>query len=883
MRRLPAVLLLLLIAGAAAWTLYRWNASALGSSDPWKAVPAQSALVLEFPDALAGWDRIMHTSQHWNALEQLPGMAATGRLVARINARMEDDPALRNALAGSSVLVSVQREGGQGCGALIVCAPRQTNEAALNALASALAMDAASVQQVRNGASVQLQPDTALTGPVLAQANGLWLMATSRDVIDEALLELKNGQGLVADSLLSKARGTLGGGTDAHVLIHLERTRNLLANWFTQDALKALDDMPNGWAALDLRVRSDALLMSGLVTPEGPHRSWTILQEQGSGELALLRSIPAGAEQLDMRHIGDPRQWVAVNEAAVDDSLYEGLLSWVNGTVAIATSHRDSSAALWAFFGTDDTEQAITALATYRPVAQSNDTLHYRGQRLTRLPTAQEHERILGTAFAGLERPWWTALGDHVVFAATPQLLSQAVDAWYDGNSLAEDGRTSTWAARMSATAGREWWCDVSRAYTGLIQQLKPAEQPKATALANLWGRFGGVTVQLSPGQRGMHHLVVGIQHVPLEVRTEKTLWSAGIGAPANRQPDIVVNHTNNTREVLVQDEQHRIHLISAAGKVLWQHALDGPIMGAVHQVDRFRNGKLQLLFNTAGRVYLIDRNGKDVGGFPVNLKEQASAPLSVFDYEDQRDYRVIIPLKDGRLFNIGVDGLPVKGWEASKLAHAANSPVTHLRIRNKDHLLVFPAPGRVLVLDRRGSAREKVKLELPEGARVVQVHAGTELANTEVLWTDREGTAYRSTLGGTTTPLANGGAGAVSISGNWHTDGPELAQALGDSIRVLHGDKQVWHKGFAAAPLPVVQWYELAGVGTVSSVVLPTREELLLLDDTGAPLPGMPLKGATPCAIADLDLDGRPEVVSVLRNGQVVAQALSQLKITAP
>ena len=281
--------------------------------------------------------------------------------------------------------------------------------------------------------------------------------------------------------------------------------------------------------------------------------------------------------------------------------------------------------------------------------------------------------------------------------------------------------------------------------------------------------------------------------------------------------------------------------------------------------------------------MYLIDRNGKDVGGFPVNLKEQASAPLSVFDYEDQRDYRVIIPLKDGRLFNIGVDGLPVKGWEASKLAHAANSPVTHLRIRNKDHLLVFPAPGRVLVLDRRGSAREKVKLELPEGARVVQVHAGTELANTEVLWTDREGTAYRSTLGGTTTPLANGGAGAVSISGNWHTDGPELAQALGDSIRVLHGDKQVWHKGFAAAPLPVVQWYELAGVGTVSSVVLPTREELLLLDDTGAPLPGMPLKGATPCAIADLDLDGRPEVVSVLRNGQVVAQALSQLKITAP
>jgi hypothetical protein len=343
------------------------------------------------------------------------------------------------------------------------------------------------------------------------------------------------------------------------------------------------------------------------------------------------------------------------------------------------------------------------------------------------------------------------------------------------------------------------------------------------------------------------------------------------------------VNHTNNTREVLVQDEQHRIHLISAAGKVLWQHALDGPIMGAVHQVDRFRNGKLQVLFNTAGRVYLIDRNGKDVGGFPVNLKEQASAPLAVFDYEGQRDYRVIVPLKDGRLFNIGVDGLPVKGWEAPKLAHPTNSPATHLRIRNKDHLLVFPTPGRVLVLDRRGSEREKVTLELPEGARVESIRTGTDLSGTEVLWTDAQETTYRSTVGGTTTLLANVCAGTISISGIWHSNGPEVARVQGDSIHLLYGDLQVWHKGFAAAPLPTVNWYEVDGMGTVMAVVLPTREELQLLDHTGNPLPGMPLKGATLCSIADLDLDGRAEVVSVLRNGQVVAQALPQRRSATP
>jgi hypothetical protein len=188
-----------------------------------------------------------------------------------------------------------------------------------------------------------------------------------------------------------------------------------------------------------------------------------------------------------------------------------------------------------------------------------------------------------------------------------------------------------------------------------------------------------------------------------------------------------------------------------------------------------------------------------------------------------------------------------------------------------------------VLVLDRRGSEREKVTLELPEGARVESIRPGTDLSGTEVLWTDMQGTVYRSTLGGTTALLANGSAGAISIGAAWRTEGPELAQVLGDSLRVQQGAQQVWHKGFAAALLPAVQWYEVDGVGTVISVVLPTREELLLMDHTGSPLPGMPLKGATLCSIADLDLDGRPEVVTVMRNGQVIAQALPGRKTNAP
>ena len=106
--------------------------------------------------------------------------------------------------------------------------------------------------------------------------------------------------------------------------------------------------------------------------------------------------------------------------------------------------------------------------------------------------------------------------------------------------------------------------------------------------------------------------------------------------------------------------------------------------MGAVHQVDRFQNGKLQLLFNTTTRCYLIDRNGVDVSGFPYELGSPAPVPLSVFDYDGQRDYRVLIPTADGRILNLTLDGTPVKGWDPPKMGSTAIEVVHHLRVRNK-------------------------------------------------------------------------------------------------------------------------------------------------------------------------------------------------------
>ena len=104
-----------------------------------------------------------------------------------------------------------------------------------------------------------------------------------------------------------------------------------------------------------------------------------------------------------------------------------------------------------------------------------------------------------------------------------------------------------------------------------------------------------------------------------------------------------MVNHLNKQKEIVVQDIKNNLYLISNSGKILWKKQLEGPVLGTIEQIDIFKNGRLQLLFATPHKVYLIDRNGKDVAPFPGNFNDVITQPLSVFDYDKDKNYRLLV------------------------------------------------------------------------------------------------------------------------------------------------------------------------------------------------------------------------------------------------
>ncbi len=340
MRRLLTVLLLLAIAGATAWTLYRWNSTTTTQADAWSAIPERAAVIIEVPDAWVTWDRFTHTSQHWTTLEHLPAMAAVARLMAQTTTRAENDAALRAAITDVTMLVALMRTGNEKVDVLLACAPRMLDGVPMRTFAELLKIDEAAISTLQQGGVVQCTPDTALTSLSIALREGVWLVASSPAMMDEALLHAKSGSNITRDPLVKEAMNTMGGGADAHVLVHLERARGLLHTWWKPGVIDRYDP-PTGWVALDVSARPDAFLLSGLILPDTAHTMLTMIDAQGSGRNDLGRWLPVEVSAWDVQQVSDGEAYLRANGTASDSAittLGPNLFNWVNGSFGLPTA-----------------------------------------------------------------------------------------------------------------------------------------------------------------------------------------------------------------------------------------------------------------------------------------------------------------------------------------------------------------------------------------------------------------------------------------------------------------------------------------------------------------------------------------------------------------
>jgi hypothetical protein len=153
----------------------------------------------------------------------------------------------------------------------------------------------------------------------------------------------------------------------------------------------------------------------------------------------------------------------------------------------------------------------------------------------------------------------------------------------------------------------------------------------------------------------------------------------------------------------------------------------------------------LQLLFNSANYLHLIDRNGNYVEGFPVKLPAKATNQMVVFDYENTRDYRLFIACDDKTIYNLNINGSKNESFAPVKTLNEVTLPVKYAKVGASDYLISADVNGKIYVYSRRGAGRIDFSNNLIEQCRNFYVDAANNIENSKLVYLDDKNSLLES------------------------------------------------------------------------------------------------------------------------------------------
>ena len=166
--------------------------------------------------------------------------------------------------------------------------------------------------------------------------------------------------------------------------------------------------------------------------------------------------------------------------------------------------------------------------------------------------------------------------------------------------------------------------------------------------------------------------------------------------------PFRVKNSGTGRMNLFYQNSSGAICLKEEDGKGIWGIPFGKPLCGTAQTVDYYANGKLQILFGSGSSVYLIDRLGRFVTGFPIDLGKEILLGPDVYDFNGAKAYNIMVLHKDKTIEMYNLKGQKPASWKGIALQETIKGLPerievggrTYWIVRTSKQTLIYPFTG---------------------------------------------------------------------------------------------------------------------------------------------------------------------------------------------
>lgn len=699
---------------------------------------------------------------------------------------------------------------------------------------------------------------------------GIVFFSTSPLLVEHSIRQLNNQLSLLDNPSFLKIQKTESTFADAHFYVNYAQLAKLLEeNTSTSNKSKRQMSRWAEWAELDLKIKDNTLLLSGFTLAQDSSANYlNALNGQVPQTILMDAILPANTQNMSILGISDFRtyyekyksflakhnnlyehnKWVQEKDAAYSINLENTFAALIGDEIGqISTYSTTGNIEHFALIQSSEEAVSILQHLNQSVVSESYSETH-RGYELYQLHIPNTLPRLLGPLFSPVSENYFCWIEGYLVFANTPASLKTFLNNYLSRKTLANNLYYQNYTEHISAKCNYLFYTNPSMGEWE--QSLYKGWEPYINA--ENWQHINAFAYQLSTNKELFYNNTV-LHYEPNMQDESQLLWSFSLGSTFSMQPQLLTNHYTKLQEVAVQDDQDKLHLINTSGKALWSKQIGGRILGNIHQIDAYKNNKLQILFNTADSLYLIDRNGNNVDQFPIKLKSRASTGHSLLDYDNNRKYRILIPSEDKKVYNYDKEGKVVKGWNFEAMPERITQSVKYHLQNNKDYIYVIDQAGNAKIVGRNG----KKRIDL--GTIPLADRYSIDVQYGYVYSTDIQGNVWLTDLKGNATKVKTNNLSGKHhfVAANINADALSELLIAQEKLDCYQLEAELFSVAVSAELPPHL--FKQAGETFIG---VSSGENCYLIKANGNLYPGMPLYGQGAFNCADTDNDGRLNLI---------------------
>lgn len=892
-----------LIAGGIYWFTYTKELRA-PVSEAINAIPSNAAIIFESKQSKNTWKKLSQSNVLWAELLGTETFSKLNTQVRFIDSLIKTNTAISLLLDNHSLFISAHVSGATTFDFLYVYSlPNRKYQSSVEEFIKKINTNSEPSFREYAGEDIGTIHSSKNDSLSYAFLNGILMMSSKQNLVEDAIRQLKSGASLAMDKNFSKVINTAGKNVDANVYINYKNFPSILSHFVSPGFKKEINSLSDfadcsGW---DVTVKPNAFMLNGFTQSNDSATNFlNLFREQQPQEIELTKVIPSktalllwfGISNMKTFHRGYKKYLNAISQGRAQNysqyieslntkyelNIEHSMLELMDNEMALVITEPSSSDFTnnsYAVIHSNNIDDAIITLNGLSDTINKKDRKkaeknNYRNHIISNLNLPKLLPQLFGWQFNTIINNYYTAIDDYIVFANNSEALQNFIDDFENNKTMAFDKNYKAFSENVSAESNVYLYSSIARSpniYSGFVTEdlAKDIENK-----LDLFYKFEAVGIQFSASNK-LFYSTVYLKYNPKYKQESGTLWESKLDTTASSKPYIVINHTTKAKEIVVQDDGNKLYLISNAGKIIWTKQLHEKIMSDVIQVDALKNNKLQLLFNSRKAIYMLDRNGNDMRGFPITLESPATNAILVVDYEKNRDYRIFAACENKKIRCFKANGEEVKTFKFNKTDNRVNLPLQYVTIDNKDVLCAIDEKGKIYLLNRQGEQFIKMNERMAQGIRGFYIEPGKDFSRSTIIAADTLGAIIKLSFTGKKESIKMDDFETSTFFDYKDINRDTLKEYIFLShteLKVYSQDRSLLFKyefkeNISHAPLFFLFPDGTRKIGVLSEMT----NELYLFNDNGSIYKGFPLEGKTPFSIGVLNNEGVYNIVTGSEN----------------